>query len=107
MGKFVCPSGYYKGWTDDADHATMDAEKCAVHCNKEPECLYFAIKPFQTCSRFNSGAGDCPLEENPDHELYKKMGTYIVWFIFIAAPRYNILSIHLFTRALFIFKRQE
>ena len=35
MGKGFCPSGYYKGWDDDADHATMNAEKCAIHHNQE------------------------------------------------------------------------
>ena len=76
MGKGFCPTGYYKGWEEDADHAIMDAEKCAIHCNQEPECLYFAVKPFFTCSRYNSGAGDCPLSGDQDHELYKKIGTY-------------------------------
>ncbi len=76
MGIGYCASGYYKGWGNDADHATMDAEKCAVHCNEEPECLYFAVKPLNTCSRYNSGAGDCPMNSAQDHELYKKIGTY-------------------------------
>ena len=82
MGKGYCPSGYYKGWTDDADHAKMNAEKCAIHCNKEPECLYFAVKLLHTCSRYNSMAGDCPTNGAQDHELYKKAGTYIVHFIY-------------------------
>ena len=76
MGKGYCPSGYYKGWTDDADHAIMDVEKCAIHCNQEPECLYFAVNPLFTCSRYNSDAGDCPLVAEQDHELYKKIRTY-------------------------------
>jgi hypothetical protein len=71
-GKGHCFHGFYKGWTQDADHATMDAEKCATHCNEEPECLYFAVRPLKTCSRYNSGAGDCPSNGNQDHELYKK-----------------------------------
>ena len=77
MRKGNCPSGYYKGWAMDADHATMDAEKCAIHCNEEPECVYFAVKPFTTCSRFNSDAGDCPSTGgHQDLELYKKISMY-------------------------------
>jgi len=72
MGKGYCPSGYYKGWKADADHATMNAEKCAIHCSKEPECKYFAVKPLHTCSRYNSAAGDCPTNGRQDHELYRK-----------------------------------
>ena len=79
MGKGHCVSGYYKGWTNDPDHATMDAEKCAIHCNEEPECMYFAVKPLNTCSRYNSGAGKCPMKDEPHHELYKKIGgTYTI-----------------------------
>ena len=86
MGKGYCPSGYYKGWTDDADHAIMDVEKCAIHCNQEPECLYFAVNPLFTCSRYNSDAGycqhhlsicsTCPSTGNQEHELYRKIRMY-------------------------------
>ena len=83
MGKGYCPSGYYKGWSNDPDHATMDAEKCAIHCNKEPECLYFAVKPLNTCSRYNSGAGDCPMKDESSHYLYKKIGgTYTMHHVY-------------------------
>ena len=78
MGKGHCDSGYYKGWGNDADQATMDAEKCAVHCNEEPECVYFAVTPKHTCSRYNSGAGDCPSNDNQYHELYKNIGMYTI-----------------------------
>ena len=81
MGTGYCSSGYYKGWEDDADHATMDAEKCAIHCNEEPECLYFAVKPLNTCSRYNSGAGDCTIVSDETHELYKKIGTYTMQYV--------------------------
>ena len=80
-GKGYCPSGYYRGWVEDADHATMDAEKCAIHCNEEPECLYFAVKPLNTCSRYTSDAGDCPSNGVQDHELYKKLGTYTTHYV--------------------------
>ena len=81
IGKGYCPSGYYKGNMDDADHATMTTKKCAILCNEEPECLYFAVKPLATCSRYNSVAGDCPTNGAQDHELYKKSGRYRVHFI--------------------------
>ena len=77
MGTGHCTNGFYKGWNDDADYAIMDAEKCAMLCNEEPECLYFAVKPMNTCSRYNSIAGECPIDgSEDDHELYKKIGTY-------------------------------
>ena len=76
MGKGFCVHGYYKGWTDDADSNIMDYEKCAAHCDEEPECLYFSLKPMQTCSRYNSDAGECETGGQDDHELYKKIGTY-------------------------------
>jgi hypothetical protein len=87
MGKGFCPSGYYKGWGHDADHATMDAEKCAIHCNEEPDCLYFAVKPLGTCSRYNDGAGDCISNNILDHELYKKVGRYTTNHVYYGAQR--------------------
>ena len=81
MGKGYCPTGYYRGWDLDADHATMDAEKCAILCNEEPECLYFSVRPFKTCSRYNSGAGDCPIKSKQHHELYKKIGKYTMYHV--------------------------
>ena len=72
LGIGHCATGYYKGWTDDADHAIMDAEKCAAHCDKEPECLYFAVNPSNSCSRYNSVAGSCTMISEQNHELYKK-----------------------------------
>jgi len=71
-GKGYCHTGYYKGWTNDADHATMDVKKCAAHCSLEPECKYFAVFPGKTCSRYNDGAGSCPKNNNKDHYLYAK-----------------------------------
>ena len=81
-GKGYCRRGYYKGWTQDADHAIMDEEKCAKHCNEEPDCLYFAVKPLVTCSRYNKDAGNCESDKMSStqhelsHELYKKNRTY-------------------------------
>ena len=72
-----CGDGYYRGWDDDEDHTIMDAEKCAMLCDKEPECVYFAVKPMNTCSRYKSSAGECQMDgDEDDHELYKKRGTY-------------------------------
>ena len=85
MGKGHCDSGYYKGWGNDADQATMDAEKCAVHCNEEPECVYFAVNPLYTCSRYDINAGDCPSNLDVNHELYKKIGTYTMHQVFCVA----------------------
>jgi hypothetical protein len=39
-----CGDGYYRGWDDDEDHTIMDAEKCAMLCDKEPECVYLHKK---------------------------------------------------------------
>ena len=81
MGKGYCPHGYYRGWADDTDSAVVDAERCAKHCNEEPECLYFAVKPGNTCSRYNSEAGDCLAKvAHKDHELYKKIGMYTMHY---------------------------
>ena len=79
MGEGACTtSGYYKGLEDDADHATMDAEKCAIHCNKEPECLYFAVLNSKTCSRYNPGDGNCIKDgRNDGYQLYRKISTYV------------------------------
>ena len=79
-GKGYCPHGYYRGWDDDTDSAIMDAEKCAKHCNEEAECLYFAVKPRNTCSRYNSEAGDCIAKDAKDHELYKKIGMFTMYY---------------------------
>ncbi|KAK3274591.1 hypothetical protein CYMTET_17236 [Cymbomonas tetramitiformis] len=73
MGTGYCEAGYYAGW-NSAD-ATLEA--CKARCTEEAQCLFFALKEAHTCSRYNSGAGDCSSGQGNDvyndHELYRKL----------------------------------
>eukprot|EP00854_Cymbomonas_tetramitiformis_P033465 gene33465-42968_t len=70
MGTGYCDAGYYAGG-NSAD-ATLEA--CKARCTEEAQCLFFALKEACTCSRYNSGAGDCSSVVGAnDHELYRKL----------------------------------
>ncbi|KAK3264929.1 hypothetical protein CYMTET_26359 [Cymbomonas tetramitiformis] len=70
MGTGHCEAGYYAGW-NSAD-ATLEA--CKARCTEEAQCLFFALKEAHTCSRYNSGAGDCSSVVGAnDYELYRKL----------------------------------
>ncbi|KAK3259426.1 hypothetical protein CYMTET_31577 [Cymbomonas tetramitiformis] len=70
MGTGHCEAGYYAGW-NSAD-ATLEA--CKARCTEEAQCLFFSLNEAQTCSRYNSGAGDCSSVVGAnDYELYRKL----------------------------------
>jgi hypothetical protein len=66
-----CRFGYYAGHADDY-FLTMTAGLCAEICESEPQCRFFAFKPFETCSRFDGGAMGCERRSGKGFELYKK-----------------------------------
>ena len=73
MGSGFCAEGYYDGW--DSSIATVDA--CKQKCLDEPQCLFAALYPGYTCSRYDSLAGTCESRvtwgSGPYHTTYRKI----------------------------------
>jgi len=67
-----CHTGFYAGYADD-DVLTMTAGRCADICALDAKCLYFAYKPFETCSRFDESANGCARKSGDGFTLYEKI----------------------------------
>jgi len=73
LGSGYCSVGFYSGLLplDAPDLAT-----CAEKCSSEARCNFFSFIQGQTCSRYDSTAGSCPLYANDifaaAHQTYAK-----------------------------------
>ena len=89
IGKGLCTNvntGYYTDHNED----TVDAEKCAIHCNEERnihvqgerECVYFSINAnANKCRMYKPkkcalNACKCTADDAQDYDIYKSTFYY-------------------------------
>ena len=76
IGKGLC-TNVKKEFYKDHNEDTMDAEKCAIHCNDERECLYFSVNAnANKCRTYNPKSGKCTSSGAQDYEIYKSRFNY-------------------------------